>query len=53
MTDKSESRCSKECSYMFFECEADRTLGGECLAHYNDCIEECAATWPRQDAAPV
>jgi hypothetical protein len=39
--DKPESRCSKECDYMFHECEVDGTPGTECRANYNNCIAEC------------
>ena len=48
MFDQIESRCSKECSYLFHECEADGTRGGECRTYYNQCVEECTETWPLQ-----
>jgi hypothetical protein len=54
MMDKSESSCSKECGYMFHECEADGTPGSECRTYYNDCVEECTVTWPEPEStAPV
>ena len=46
MFDKIESRCSKECSYLFNECDADGTRSGECRTYYNHCVEECTETWP-------
>jgi len=36
-----ETSCSRECQYLFNECEADGTPGGECRVYYNDCVEEC------------
>ena len=54
MADIIQSSCSQECQYLFHECEADGTRGGECRTYYNDCVEECTATWPEEEsAAPV
>jgi hypothetical protein len=33
--------CSKECEYIFHECEADAMPGSECRATYNECMVEC------------
>lgn len=33
--------CSKECEYMFHECEADAMPGQECRVSYNECMVEC------------
>jgi hypothetical protein len=35
------SDCSKECRYVFYECEADSTPGSECRAVYDQCVAEC------------
>lgn len=49
-----ETSCSRECQYLFHECEADGTPGGECRVYYNDCVEECTETLPREaSAVPV
>jgi hypothetical protein len=54
MEDTIESSCSRECQYMFHECEADGTPGGECRVYYNDCVEECTETLPGEaSAVPV
>ncbi len=39
-----EPKCSRECQYLFHECEADGTPGVECREYYNDCIKECTET---------
>ena len=46
MFDQIESRCTKECSYLFDECEMDGTRGSECRTYHNHCVEECTETWP-------
>lgn len=48
MANTIESNCSRECKYLFHECEADGTPWGECRASYNECVEECTETWPGQ-----
>jgi hypothetical protein len=54
MPDIIESGCTRGCEYLFHECEADGTPGGKCRTYYNDCVEECTATWPGQaSAVPV
>jgi hypothetical protein len=35
------SDCSKECHYVFYECEADSMPGSECRAVYDQCVAEC------------
>jgi hypothetical protein len=35
------SDCSKECEYIFHECEADASPSHECRATYSECMLEC------------
>jgi hypothetical protein len=35
------SDCSKECHYVFYECEADSKSGTECRAAFDQCVAEC------------
>jgi len=43
MTNRADrhSDCSKECHYVFYECEADSKSGSECRAVYDQCVAEC------------
>ena len=35
------SDCSKECHYVFYECEADSMSGSECRDAFDRCVAEC------------
>jgi|WetSurMetagenome_2_1015567.scaffolds.fasta_scaffold434073_1 hypothetical protein len=52
MPEKMEAGCSRECQYLFHECEADGTPGSECRTHFNHCVEECNDAWRAQTGAP-
>jgi hypothetical protein len=43
MTSQAEkhSDCSKECHYVYYECEADSISGSECRDAYTSCVAEC------------